>query len=379
PAPHTAPAPHAAPPSAQPDVLPVAVPDPRAGDPEATARIPLPQSGSHAAPAAHSDETARLSPVRPAAQHQAPPPRPQQPPQPEAEFGGVDATRQMPPVGAPIPPPAQPPYVPPRPAAAMPQQPGPRPEPQAPTSMLQGMYRDRDDDGGGFDNDGAYPAAYDDGARRRSNKRAGILLGGGVVVILAAGALVIGALSSSGSPSGSGPTTAASASAHPGKPVTGASKPAAESPEKAQAVALNGLLSQAGASRSTVVDAVARIGRCDNPRDAAGKLRGAAGQREALLKRLATLKVDKLPNGAQLVAALRTAWGASKQADSQFAEWGDEAGGGKKCRKHTAGRSHYSAGVAASGTASKAKQQAVDLWTPIAQQTGQPTYQAVQL
>ncbi|MFZ3596143.1 hypothetical protein [Streptomyces sp. BH104] len=166
------------------------------------------------------------------------------------------------------------------------------------------------------------------------------------------------------------------------------SAPASESPSpsadpaKAQAVELDKLLGDSNNSRSAVVRSVANIGGCKALPQASKDLRGAANQRNDLVTRLGSLQVDELPEHARLTAALTSAWKASASADSHYAKWGDQVAAKKHalCKKgHAKPTSERRAGDAASGTASKQKQQASKLWNQIASKYGLTQRSAVQL
>ncbi|WP_377270724.1 hypothetical protein [Peterkaempfera sp. SMS 1(5)a] len=142
---------------------------------------------------------------------------------------------------------------------------------------------------------------------------------------------------------------------------------------KAQAQALAGLLGNASSSHDAVVAAVGSINSCNDPAAARQQLVQAAGQRRQLVQSLGALKVDKLPNGAQLTAQLRAAWEASAKADDEYAAWGGDSV--RYCHKHhrPAPGGHRARGDAASGAATAAKKRASALWNPIAHRTGLPT------
>ncbi|WP_306321225.1 hypothetical protein, partial [Streptomyces sp. CC224E] len=166
------------------------------------------------------------------------------------------------------------------------------------------------------------------------------------------------------------------------------SAPASESPSpsadpaKAQAVELDKLLGDSNNSRSAVVRSVANIGGCKALPQASKDLRSAAQQRNNLVTRLGTLQVDQLPDHAALTAALTSAWKASASADDHYAKWGDQVAAkkGALCKKgHAKATNERRAGDAASGTASKQKQQASKLWNRIAGKYGLTERSAVQL
>ncbi|MFD8478745.1 hypothetical protein [Kitasatospora sp. NPDC059673] len=147
---------------------------------------------------------------------------------------------------------------------------------------------------------------------------------------------------------------------------------------KAQAQAMSDLLGTASASRTSVVNAVTAVGKCQGLPDAQAALTAAAAQRQDLLKKLGDLKVDQLTDGGKLVEQLQKAWQASSTADSEYALWaGDMVAGcdGGKAKDND----HYRNGNTASGSATTAKEQASKLWSAIASKTGLPEKGATEL
>ncbi|MGW2653412.1 hypothetical protein ACWC1D_07090 [Streptomyces sp. NPDC001478] len=158
------------------------------------------------------------------------------------------------------------------------------------------------------------------------------------------------------------------------QPVAAASSPAAKTssepaadPAKPQAEALDKLLADSNNSRAAVIGAVEKAKNCTDLDKAVADLKGAAQQRRDLVTRLQALTIDKLPQHAQLNAALTKAWQASASADDHYAGWAAQAKSKKVC-KHGKARptSHYRQANAQSGEATKAKQQAAALWNAIA-------------
>ncbi|MFH8630230.1 hypothetical protein ACH4CC_10190 [Streptomyces lydicus] len=326
-------------------------------------------------------------------------PMPQSQPMPGAPAAGdSEATQLIPPVGggAPTPPPGAPFGI--RPGA-----PGDRPTP----AEFDGLFRDgpgasqpaapdataqlpRFEDpgrppygapgqppgqgygqqfppGGGFDQQGSYE---EDGGGRRGRLAPAAIIGI-IVVVLAGAGLGLGWALSGGSSSDdtakkqdTGSSTA-KADAGKGEPK------ATTDPAEAQAKGLDALLGDSNNSRSSVIGAVNSIKSCDNLGGAANDLRAAAGQRNDLVKRLQQLPVDKIPDHAQLTAALTKAWQSSAAADNHYAAWAGQVGGKKGCHKGKARVSRQTAqGNAASGQATQAKKQAAQLWNPLAKKYG---------
>ncbi|MBO4257908.1 hypothetical protein [Streptomyces griseorubiginosus] len=325
-------------------------PHPAAG-PDAQPTQYLPPAGAGPMPAAGPDAqpTQFLPPVTDQAPYGAQPGGDRQPP---AEFdnlfrsgpGGdspAGATQHLPRYEQP--PAAQPPYG---------QQPAPSYGRQAP----QPAY--------GQQPPASYPPSQEArGGRGRSKVPLIAAVGIGIVVIgVGAGAML------GGGGGGKDKNQTVSATA----PASGGSSASAADPAKQQAVALDKLLSDSGNSRASVISAVADVKACRNLDGAASDLRDAAKQRTQLVTSLSGLSVDKLPNHAELTAALTRAWQASAAADNHYAAWADQVGGNKKgCKKgqaRTTGQT--AAGNRASGTASQQKAEAADLWNAIAKTYG---------
>ncbi|MDQ1027205.1 hypothetical protein QF035_004787 [Streptomyces umbrinus] len=210
------------------------------------------------------------------------------------------------------------------------------------------------------------------GGRTRSRVPVIAAVGVGIAVLgIGAGAL----LSGGGGDKGDDNTTVAATA-----PATDDSASASADPAKEQAVALDKLLADSGDSRDSVVKAVGNVRKCSNLGQAATDLRNAAKQRDGLVTSLADLSVDKLPNHAQLTAALNSAWKASSAADTHYAAWADQTAGKKGCRKGQARNTgQTAAGNRESGTATTQKAKAAKLWNSIAQTYGLTERQPGQL
>ncbi|MFF9087165.1 hypothetical protein ACF1BE_12235 [Streptomyces sp. NPDC014991] len=219
------------------------------------------------------------------------------------------------------------------------------------------------------------PEADDEGGRRRGRSRLPLIaaIGVGLIVLgVGAGALLSGG---GGKDGGTDDKTAATAS-----PTTQGSASPAVDPARQQAVDLDKLLADSGSSRASVIQAVTDVRRCDNLDQAAAGLRDAAKQRGALVTRLGTLSVDKLPGSGDLTAALTSAWQASAAADNHYAAWADQAKGRKVCHKgHARTTGETQAGNRESGTASAQKAKAAALWNAIARKYGLTQRQPTQL
>ncbi|MFF2812766.1 hypothetical protein ACFVT2_37470 [Streptomyces sp. NPDC058000] len=391
---------------------------PIAGEAEATTLLPPVPGGAGTPGAAPLPPMATAAPpvgdaatqmLRPIKAHQGPPrpgqPMPQSQPMPGMGTEGSEATQLIPPIGGaagagmPTPPPGAP-------FGGRPGAPADRPTP----AEFDGLFRDgpaapgvaaapdataqlpRFDEqarppygqqggpagpfapGGGQDQ---YPSYEESGGGRRKLPAAAIV--GVIVVALAGVGLGVGwALSGgSGDDTGQKKTDPGTSTAKSAKDDS--SKPA-DDPAAGQAKALDALLADSNNSRSAVISAVQNIKSCTNLGGAANDLRSAAGQRNDLVKRLQQLPVDKVPNNAQLTAALTKAWQSSADADNNYAAWADKSAGKGGCDKgHPKGGKEPAQGNAASGAATQAKQQAAGLWNPVAQKYGLREHQPEQL
>ncbi|PRH76305.1 hypothetical protein C6N75_26395 [Streptomyces solincola] len=197
---------------------------------------------------------------------------------------------------------------------------------------------------------------------------------GCAVLGLGAGAL----LSGGDQPDDAKPGTGTVAAGSPTPSGPGSS--AAEDPAKAQAVALDELLSESNDSRAAVIRSVENIKKCDDLTQAASDLRDAAGQRRGLVTKLGQLQVDKLSGHAELTSALTEAWEASARADDHYATWADQAKGRKGCKNGQA-RSTSATVQAnqASSDATIAKRKAAPAWNRIAEKYGLTPHQPEQL
>lgn len=232
----------------------------------------------------------------------------------------------------------------------------------------------------GFQAAGPYHPSHDmddsHGGRRRSRVPVIAALGIGIAVLgVGAGALLGGGGDNDSDKDADNHTVAAASSAPE------ESESPADDPAKAQAVGLDRLLADSNDSRDAVIKAVADVKSCNNLGQAATDLRGAAQQRGELVTRLATLPVDKLPEHAQLTAALTKAWQASQSADDHYAAWADQVAGSKNGCKggqaRTTGQTQK--GNQQSGIATEQKAKAAELWNAIANSHGLTERQSTQL
>ncbi|MFJ5995826.1 hypothetical protein [Streptomyces sp. NPDC092370] len=221
------------------------------------------------------------------------------------------------------------------------------------------------------------PPAAERSRGGRSGSRVPLIaaVGIGIAVLgVGAGALLAGGSGGGDDEGGDKKTVAASAPA-----TDGSASPSAD-PARAQAVELDKLLADSGNSRSTVINAVGDVKRCDNLSQAAKDLRDAAEQRSGLVTRLSGIEVDRLPEHAALTTALTKAWQASASADNHYAAWADQTAGRKGCKKGQARTTDQTlAGNRASGVASAQKAKAAGLWNGIARKYGLTERQPTQL
>ncbi|GLW55300.1 hypothetical protein [Kitasatospora phosalacinea] len=333
---------------------------------------PEPAADGQGTPAQAAAEPPYAPPQAPVPQQQSAPPlggsgSPEYwgaPPQPTAAAPQADegATQYLPPYpaggpsvgGAPQPgfPPQQPPAFPPQ---QQPQQPA--------YGAPQPTY------GGGVGYGSPQPPQQGyagDGGRRKPSAK--VLIGAGVAGV-AVIAVLVGVLASGGDKDDKDTAKGSTAGQSAAAPSPNGGNAAVTPETKAQAQAMSDLLGTASASRTSVVNAVTAVGKCQNLSDSQAALTAAAAQRQELLKKLGDLKVDKLTDGAKLVTQLQQAWQASATADSEYAQWaGDLAAGCDPAKSKD--NAHLRSGDAASGTATTAKKQASELWATIAAKTG---------
>ncbi|WKX70940.1 hypothetical protein [Streptomyces sp. XD-27] len=256
-----------------------------------------------------------------------------------------------------------------RPVPGRRRRPGPGAEPADSTQQLP-VFDDRMEPPAGYGANAASPYGDDAASPRRRGVSRGALIGIVVAACAVAGLAAGAALSLGGDDEGDGDTKKTGASATPGESAEASASPTAD-PVKEQAKALDTLLADSGNSRASVIRSVGNIRVCKDLTKAATDLRAAAGQRNALVTRLAGISVDKLPNHAQLTQALNTAWKSSASADNHYAAWADQVGGKKGCHK---GRARNTGQTVAAETASRqattAKRKAAALWNPIAKRYG---------
>ncbi|WP_369183882.1 hypothetical protein [Streptomyces sp. Y1] len=134
----------------------------------------------------------------------------------------------------------------------------------------------------------------------------------------------------------------------------------------AQARALDVLLGSSSSTRTAISGAVDDVGSCGNVSYDAQVLRGAAGDRNALVTRLQNLDTSALP--AVLSAQLQQAWKSSALADQAFARWADtQVGCTGTANPDTPEHDEASR---QSDAATAAKKAFVNAWNPIAARYG---------
>jgi hypothetical protein len=221
----------------------------------------------------------------------------------------------------------------------------------------------------------------DDGGSGRGGGRSGsrvpliAAVGIGIVVLgVGAGAMLGGGGGGDGDSADKHTNVSATA------PATDSSASPSADPARAQAVELDKLLADSGSSRTSVINAVAGVRKCDNLDKAAADLRDAARQRNGLVTRLGQISVDKLPGNAELSSALTSAWKASASADQHYAAWATQVKGKKGCKKgHARSTAETQQGNRQSGIASAQKVKAARLWNTIAKKYGLTQRQPTQL
>ncbi|MFD8596412.1 hypothetical protein ACFV1L_15580 [Kitasatospora sp. NPDC059646] len=213
------------------------------------------------------------------------------------------------------------------------------------------------------------------GSRRKPDPK--LLIGAGAAGV-ALIAVLIGVLVSGGDDDTKDQAKTKSSTTQQASAPAGGGNGAVGPEMKAQAQAMSDLLGTASASRTSVVNAVSAVGKCQGLPDAQAALTAAAAQRQDLLKKLGDLKVDQLTDGGKLVEQLQKAWQASSTADSEYALWAGDMVAGCDAGK-AKDNDHYRNGNTASGTATTAKEQAAGLWGAIASRTGLPNKGASEL
>ena len=154
---------------------------------------------------------------------------------------------------------------------------------------------------------------------------------------------------------------------------------AAESASQ-EAAKINFLLAESSNDRNEIVSATNDISNCGNLSQDESSLNSAAQSRQLLINELPKLQIAQVPGGAQLIAALTSAWQASRASDSSYAAWaGDLLQSG--CTAGQGGQSdpNWQAAQTSDAQATAAKTQSAALWAPIATAYNLPQYTYSQL
>ncbi|HEV2258979.1 MAG TPA: protein kinase [Streptosporangiaceae bacterium] len=216
------------------------------------------------------------------------------------------------------------------------------------------------------------------GPQRRGTGRRGVLIAVAAVVVLAAvGAVAF--LAGKGKPTtatNAGNVAGVSPSVTSPAVSPSASSAPSQLPGAAAMATLASYLSQSAAVRPTVQNAINAVQACsESPSDAETTIGHAITTRQNILQGLQTLSVGTLPNGPQLVSALRTAMQNSLNADNDYHAWmADLVSSGNTCGSNPNQDSNYVNGGTASSDATTSKNAFLSLWNPMAPTYGQQTY-----
>ena len=205
-----------------------------------------------------------------------------------------------------------------------------------------------------------------------------------VVVLIAVGAVAFlvgkgkpATATNAGNVVGGSPSVTSPAASPTVSPSSAPSSSAPVQPPGAAAMAtLASYLSQSANVRPNVSNAVNGIQACtETPAQAEASVEQAITARQNILTGLQNLSVGALPNGAQLVSALKTAMQNSLNADNDYHAWmADVASSGSSCATNASQNPNYADALTADGAATTSKEAFVNLWNPMAPTYGQPTY-----
>jgi len=163
------------------------------------------------------------------------------------------------------------------------------------------------------------------------------------------------------------PTPAAS-SADTQTPATSAiqSTPAEE------AQSLSDLISTSAGQRTNVVNAAGDLEQCGNPQGDETAFSQAASTRQSVVNQLGSLQFSLIPNYQQLIQDLTSGLNYSIQSDTSYAQWAsDEL---TDCSTDYNSDTNFLAAQQTDPQANAAKLDFTNLWNPIAQQYGLPTW-----
>jgi len=164
--------------------------------------------------------------------------------------------------------------------------------------------------------------------------------------------------------------TSADASGAPATSAPPAASTAASDTAMQQANALYALIYQYTPFRSDTNAAIWDVGGCRNLSNAQSQLRAIARKRQEQVEQLAALNVSKVPDHAQLVAALKKAWITSAQTDTAYANIAADLQTGCTSGAIKTDPSYQQADADAQA-ASTAKSEAARVWNSNADELGQ--------
>ncbi|MBV2153758.1 hypothetical protein [Kitasatospora sp. SUK 42] len=257
-----------------------------------------------------------------------------------------------------VPPTPAPPAAAPFPAHATPQERGPQGgplpgpgyvyPPPPPAGPPQQFPYEQPPYGNRPDYPTAHPVEDEDDEDRPNNRRAPLLIGFALLLVLAVGGGLLYASQGGGKADQAAPAPTASATgsgnpqpvpapagtdAAPGA-ATGTPAAPTDTPSptattagpnaKAQAQALDGLLTKGENAKAPIGSAVAKVNSCPSKADiesTAQVFDNGAAQRQGLLAELAKLSVTDVPGGADAVNSLKSAWQLSADIDRAYASW----------------------------------------------------------
>lgn len=145
-----------------------------------------------------------------------------------------------------------------------------------------------------------------------------------------------------------------------------------QSTPAAEAQSLNSLVSTSADQRTNVVNAAGDLEQCGNPQSDQNGFSQAASTRQSVVNQLGGLQLSLIPNYQQLVQDLTSGLDYSIQSDNSYAQWaGDEI---TNCSTDYNNDANFLAAQQTDPQANAAKLAFTNLWNPIAQQYGLPTW-----
>jgi hypothetical protein len=133
-------------------------------------------------------------------------------------------------------------------------------------------------------------------------------------------------------------------------------------------MAINGLLTNSGISRTALSNAVSDVGSCLNVGDDVSQINQILSERESQLSDAQSLQVGAIPNGSQVQNSLVTALMASVTADQDYLSWAQQQND-DNCAEGTTSQ-YYQQALADDQTATDDKDAFAGLWAPLANQYG---------